>query len=56
MMPAFINLAGEKSIARVTLDSTNDANKEAVDDQIEKTLKGKINREVKSTVLNIAHI
>jgi hypothetical protein len=55
MMPACINLAGEKSIARVTLASMSDANKEAVDDQIEKTLKGKINREVKSTVLNIAH-
>jgi hypothetical protein len=38
MMPAFINLAGEKSIARFTLESMNDANKEAVDDQIGKTL------------------
>ncbi len=55
MIPACINLAGEKSIARVTLASMSDANKEAVDDQIEKTLKGKINKEVKSTVLNIAH-
>jgi hypothetical protein len=56
MMPACINLAGEKSIiARVTLASMSDANKEAVDEQIEKTLKGKINREVKGTVLNIAH-
>jgi hypothetical protein len=55
MMPACINLSGEKSIARVTLASMSDANKEAVDDQIQKTLKGKINREVKGTVLNIAH-
>jgi hypothetical protein len=31
------------------------ANKEAVDVQIEKTMKGKINREVKVTILNIAH-
>jgi hypothetical protein len=33
----------------------SDANKEAVDDEIQKTLKGKINREVKGTVLNVAH-
>ncbi len=57
MMPACINLAGEKSIARVIFASMSDANKEAVDEQIEseKTLKGKTNREVKGTVLNIAH-
>jgi hypothetical protein len=51
MMPACINLSGEKSIARVTLASMSEANKEAVDDQIQKTLKGKINKEVKGTVL-----
>ncbi len=47
MMPACINLSSEKSIARLTLASMSDANKEAVDDEIQKTLKGKINREVK---------
>jgi hypothetical protein len=54
-MPPCIDLAGEKSIARVTLASMSAANKEAVDVQIEKTLKGKINRVVKGTILNVAH-
>jgi hypothetical protein len=43
------DLAGEKSIARVTLASMSAANKAAVDVQIEKTLKGKINREAWGT-------
>jgi hypothetical protein len=54
-MPACIDLSGDKSIARVTLATMSAANKEAVDVQIEKTMKGKINREVKGTILNIAH-
>ncbi len=54
-MTACIDLAGEKSIARVTLASMSADNKAAVDVQIEKTLKGKINREVKGTILNVAH-
>ncbi len=41
---------------RVTLDTSMSAdNKAAVDVQIEKTMKGKINREVKATILNVAH-
>jgi hypothetical protein len=55
LLPACIDLSGEKSVARVTLDSMSEANKLAVDIQIEKTLKGKINWEVKGTILNVAH-
>jgi hypothetical protein len=55
MMPACIDLSGEKSMERVTLESMSVANKHAVDVQIEKTLKGKINMEVKGTILNVAH-
>jgi hypothetical protein len=52
---ACIDLAGEKSIARVTLASMSADDKAAVDVQIAKTLKGKINNEVKGTILNVAH-
>ncbi len=54
-MPDCIDLSGDKSIARATLATMSAADKEAVDVQIEKTMKGKINREVKGTILNIAH-
>ncbi len=55
LLPACINLSGDKSVARLTLDSMSAENKRHVDIQIEKTLKKKINREVKGTILNVAH-
>jgi hypothetical protein len=47
-----IDLAGDKSVARLTLEGMSAEKKHAVD---EKTLKAKIYKEVKGTILNIAH-
>jgi hypothetical protein len=54
-MPDCIDLSGDNSIARATLATMSAADKQAVDVRMEKTMKGKINREVKDTILNIAH-
>jgi hypothetical protein len=50
-----IDLAGETSVARVTLAGMTAENKLVVDQKIEKTLKAKINKEVKGTILDVAH-
>ncbi len=50
-----INLTGAKSVARTTHDSMSDKNKDEARDEINKTLKTKINKEVKNTLLDIAH-
>jgi hypothetical protein len=42
-------------VARLTLEGMSAENKLAVDHQIEKTLKAKMNKEVKGTILNVAH-
>jgi hypothetical protein len=55
LVPDCIDLAGKKSVARVTLEGMSAENKLAVDQQIEKTLKTKINKELKGTIVNIAH-
>jgi hypothetical protein len=54
-MPACIDLSGDKSVARLTLEGMSAEDKLAVDHQIEKTLKAKNNKEVKGTILNVAH-
>ncbi len=54
-LPECIDLAGGKSVARITLAGMNEQDKLAVDKQIEKTLKAKINKEVKGTILDVAH-
>jgi hypothetical protein len=54
-MTGCIDLTGPKSVARTTLDSMTDLNKLEVDKEIYKTLKKKINKEVKDTILDIAH-
>ncbi len=53
--PDCIDFAGKKYVARVTLEGMSAENKLAVDQQIEKTLKTKINKELKDTILNVAH-
>jgi hypothetical protein len=50
-----INLTGAKSVARTTHDGLLAENKSAASDEINKTLKIKINKEVKSTLLDIAY-
>ncbi len=42
-------------MARITLDGMSEENKLAVDKQIEKTLKAKIKKEVKGTILDVVH-
>ena len=54
-MTGCIDLTGPKSVARTTLDGLSDLNKLEVDKEINKTLKKKINKEVKDTILDIAH-
>jgi hypothetical protein len=54
-LPECIDLAGGKSMARITLAGMNEQDKLAFDKQIEKTLKAKINKEVKGTILDVAH-
>ncbi len=54
-MTSCIDLTGPKSVARTTLDGLSEGNKRAVDAKINKTLKKKINKEVTSTVLDVAH-
>jgi hypothetical protein len=50
-----IDLTGSKSVARTTHDGLSAENKSAASDEINKTLKTKINKEVKSTLLDIAY-
>jgi hypothetical protein len=50
-----INLTGAKSVARTTHDSMSDKNKDEARDEINITLKTKINKEVKNTLLDVAH-
>jgi hypothetical protein len=50
-----INLTGAKSVARTTHDSMSDKNRDEARDEINKTLKTKINKEVKNALLDIAH-
>jgi hypothetical protein len=52
---ACIDLTGPKSVARFTLDGLSESNKRVVDNEINKTLKAKINKEVKNTILDVAH-
>jgi hypothetical protein len=54
-LPECIDLVGGKSVAHLTLAGMNEKDKRAVDTQIEKTLKAKINKEVKGTILDVAH-
>ena len=54
-LPECIDLAGGESVARITLAGMNEEDKLAVDKQIEKTLKAKINKEVKGAILDVAH-
>ena len=46
-MTGCLDLTGPKSVARTTLDGMTDVNKREVDKEINKTLKKKINKEVK---------
>jgi hypothetical protein len=50
-----IALTGAKSMARTTHDGMSVENKIAANDKISKTLKTKINKEVKNTIPDIAH-
>ncbi len=54
-MPSCIDLSRTKSVARKTLDGLSAENKIAIDNHIRKSLKTKINREVKGTILDVAH-
>jgi hypothetical protein len=54
-MTGCLDLTGPKSVARTTLDGMTDSNKLEVDKELNKTLKKKINKEVKDTILDIAH-
>jgi hypothetical protein len=54
-MPQCIDLTGPKSVARQTLATMSQSGKEAVEASIGKTLKGHINKAVKSTILDVAH-
>ncbi len=46
---------GAKLVARTTLDAMSVTKKLAANDKIEKALQTKINKEVESTILDIAH-
>ena len=50
-----IDLTGPKSVSRQTLATMSASGKEAVEAAIGKTLKGQINKAVKSTILDVAH-
>jgi hypothetical protein len=50
-----MDLTGAKSVARTTYDGLSEENKAAATEEIKKTLKTKINKEVKNTLLDIAH-
>ncbi len=50
-----INLTGAKSVTRTTHDGLSAENKSAASDAINKTLKTKINKEVKNTLVDIAY-
>ena len=52
-MPQCIDLTGPKSVARQTLATMSASGKEAVEAAIGKTLKGHINKAVKSTILDV---
>ena len=54
-MPQCIDLTGPKSVSRQTLATMSASGKEAVEAAIGKTLKGQINKAVKSTILDVAH-
>jgi hypothetical protein len=54
-MSRCLDLTGPKSIARTTLDGMSASHKNEVDLKINKSLKKKINQEVKGTILDIAH-
>ena len=54
-MPQCIDLTGPKSVARQTLATLSASGKAAVETAIGKTLKGHINKAVKSTILDVAH-
>ncbi len=54
-MPQCIDLSGPKSVARQTLAKMSASGKEAVEASIGKTLKGQINKAMKSTILDVAH-
>ena len=54
-MSSCIDLTAPKSLARQTLDGLSDEAKRAVDAKINKTLKKKINKEVTTTILDVAH-
>ncbi len=50
-----IDLTGPKSIARTTLAGMSETHKGEVDQEINKSLKKKINKEVKGVIVDIAH-
>jgi hypothetical protein len=54
-MSSCVNLSGPKSIARSTLEGMSESNKLQVDVQMNISLKKKINKEVKGTILDVAH-
>jgi hypothetical protein len=54
-MSSCLDLTGPKSIARTTLEGMSASHKHEVDLKINKSLKTKINQEVKGTILDIAH-
>ncbi len=51
-----IDLTGAKLVARQTLDALSETNKEAANQQIEKTMKSKMNRHETYEGLNCAHL
>ncbi len=50
-----IDMTGPKSIARTTLAGMSETHKGEVDQEINKSLKMKINKEVKGVIVDIAH-
>jgi hypothetical protein len=50
-----IDLTGKGSVARKAHDGMTDSNKRDAEDKIASTLQTKINKEVKSTLLDVAH-
>ncbi len=50
-----IDLTGKSSVARKTHDGMTASNKRDAEDKIANTLQTKINKEVKSTLLDVAH-
>jgi hypothetical protein len=54
-MTGCLDLSGPKSVARTTLDGMTESNKGEVANEINKSLKKKINKEVKDTILDVAH-